>query len=176
MSAGTVTTGGVVSPTTTTWNVPEPVFPNASFAVQTTVVEPTGKRSPELWSQFAGTSAPPSDADTENDAVAPEGSGASTVMSAGTVTTGSVVSPMTVTLNVPDAGLPKTSLAEQRTVVVPTGNRAPEPGTQSIGIECPSSEADAEYSTTTPSGDDAFFVMLSGSVRSGEIESPWTCT
>src|SRR5437868_5013698 len=112
MSAGTVTTGCVVSPTTVTWNVPEAVLPNASFAAR---------------------AAPPSDADTENDAVAPEGSSASTVMSAGTVTTGSVVSPMIVTLKVPDAGLPKTSLAEQRTVVVPTGNNEPEPGTQSIG-------------------------------------------
>jgi hypothetical protein len=46
MSAGTVTTGAVVS-TTATWNDAEPVFPAASWAVQVTVVVPSGNVDPD---------------------------------------------------------------------------------------------------------------------------------
>jgi hypothetical protein len=48
MSAGSVSTGGVVSVTVTvTVNDPEPVFPWLSVAVQLTVVVPLGKVLPE---------------------------------------------------------------------------------------------------------------------------------
>ena len=50
-SAGTFTTGGVVSPVdssvTVTVNTAVPIFPAASVAVQVTFVVPTGKLDPE---------------------------------------------------------------------------------------------------------------------------------
>jgi hypothetical protein len=61
------------------------------------------------------------------------------------------VTASTFTLNDPDAEFPALSMAEQDTLVVPTGNVEPEAGVQVTGTE-PStrSEAEAENVTTAP--------------------------
>jgi hypothetical protein len=53
------------------------------------------------------------------------------------------VTAWTVTLNDPEAELPALSVAEQETVVVPTGNVDPEAGEQLTGTE-PSTRSEAE--------------------------------
>jgi len=94
MLPGTITIGGVASTSTTvTLKDAVAVFPCASVALQVTVVVPTGKVLPELGLQL-GVSAP----STLSVALAVYVTGtplalvALTVMSAGTVTTGGVVS------------------------------------------------------------------------------------
>jgi len=97
MSPGTATFGGVVS-TSTTVTVKDavPVFPCASVALQMTVVVPTGKVLPDLGLQL-GVSGPStlSVALAVYDTGRPLALVALTVMSAGTATTGGVVSVIT---------------------------------------------------------------------------------
>jgi hypothetical protein len=78
---------------------------------------------------------------------------------------------VTVTLNDPEAGLPALSVAEQATVVVPTGKVEPEAGVQVIGMG-PStrSEAEAEKVTTAP-GLEACTVMSDGMLNLGGVVS-----
>src|SRR5947209_2492125 len=84
---------GVGCGRTTTLNVPLPALPAASVAEQVTAVVPTGKVEPDTWSQVTGTAPSVSSvAVAENDTAAPPADVASTVMPAGTVTTGGVVS------------------------------------------------------------------------------------
>jgi hypothetical protein len=87
-----------------------------------------------------------SSADTSKDTVAPFGPVASSVMSEGTVMTGGVVSAggggggaFTVTVNDAVPVLPASSVAVHCTVVSPTGNSVPEPGSQEIVILPPTS-------------------------------------
>jgi hypothetical protein len=79
---------------------------------------------------------------------------------------------VTVTLNDPDAELPALSLAEQVTVVVPSGNVEPEAGVHVTGTE-PStgSEAEAVNLTTAPLALVAGTVMSDGSVKVGGVLS-----
>ena len=89
--------GGVVSATSSklivTVNVPVPVFPAASDAVQVTVVVPTGKLEPEDGEQVGPEVTPTSsDAVTVNVTVLPAELEVEFVMLDGTVTTGGVMS------------------------------------------------------------------------------------
>src|SRR5919107_6212809 len=73
MSAGRLRAGGVVSCTFTV-KLPVAVFPWASVAEQLTVVEPSGKTSPELASHVTGTApSTTSRAVAENETAAPFG-------------------------------------------------------------------------------------------------------
>jgi len=86
MSPGVETDGLVVS-WTVIWNWPVPVSPAAFVALhETTVVVPSGKTSPELWSHV--TTAAGSLLVTVNVTTAPAADVASAVISDGTVTTG----------------------------------------------------------------------------------------
>lgn len=59
MSVGTPMTGGVASNgAMLTWNWPEEVLPRPSFAVQVTVVGPTGNVVPEAGAQLTDTDWP----------------------------------------------------------------------------------------------------------------------
>src|SRR5262245_43790383 len=136
MSAGTVITGGVVSrawKVMVTVNVPVPVFPCASVAEHVSVVEPTGNLPPELSGVHVAVSGPSmlSVAVTVNVSTLPVGSAVVSVMSAGTVTTGLVVS-WTVTLNDAVDVAPKVSVAVHVTFVVPNGNVEPDAGLHAL--------------------------------------------
>ena len=90
MSDGSVSVGGVLS-TTVTLKEAEPVRPALSVTEQETVVEPNANIEPDEGVQV-GVKEPStrSDAEAVNVTTAPLGPVASTVMSAGTVTTGAV--------------------------------------------------------------------------------------
>ena len=78
---------------TFTLNVAEPTFSLVSLAVHVTPVVPTGKRLPEDGTHTTDRSpSTRSKADVVNATMAPFGSSVSTLRSAGTVTTGGVVS------------------------------------------------------------------------------------
>jgi hypothetical protein len=126
MSAGTVIVGGVVStPVTVTWNDALPVLPCASVAVQVTVVVPSGNVEPDAG-VHVGMIGPStaSLADAVNVSAFPPLELVST-MSAGTVTTGAVVS-TTLTWKLALLELPAASLAVHVTAVVPSGNVDPD--------------------------------------------------
>jgi hypothetical protein len=92
ISDGSVNSGGVLS-TTITVNEPEAAFPALSVTEQATWVEPNTNVEPEAGLQL-GVIAPStaSDAETLKVTTAPLAPVASTVISAGTVTTGTVLS------------------------------------------------------------------------------------
>ena len=92
MADGRFNVGGDLSATFTLKEA-EPVLPALSVAEQDTTVEPTAKVEPEAGLQV-GTTAPStaSNAETLNVTAAPPGPAAPMVMSAGTVTTGGVLS------------------------------------------------------------------------------------
>jgi hypothetical protein len=127
MLAGRVSVGGVVSSTVTS-KLPLALLPAASVAEQFTVVVPSANVLPDAGTHV-GVIAPStmSDADAENVTTAPDALVASTVMFAGTVTVGGVVS-TTVTVKLPLAVFPAASVAEQFTVVVPSANVLPDAG------------------------------------------------
>src|SRR5262249_42924152 len=113
---------------TLTTNDAEPELPAASAALQTTVVEPTGKR---VW--LGGAQVTATWPSTASAAVATydtlRGRSESTTMSAGTVITGATVS-RTVTVKDADALFPCASVALHCTAVVAIGNVAPLAGVQ----------------------------------------------
>src|SRR6266581_2498220 len=116
-SAGRVSAGGVVSCTVTS-KLLVPVLPWVSVALQLTVVVPIGNREPESGAQLVVTSpSTRSAALAAKVAAAPSTAVASAVRSAGTVTSGGVVS-CTSTEKDPLARLPAPSLAQQVIVVV----------------------------------------------------------
>jgi hypothetical protein len=92
ISDGSVNFGGVLS-TTFTMKEAEPVLPALSVAEHVTLVEPNANVEPDEGVQV-GVEEPStrSEAEAENVTTAPLGSVSSTVMSAGTVTTGAVLS------------------------------------------------------------------------------------
>src|ERR1022692_306967 len=140
MSEGTVTTGAVVSTSVTvTLKDLEPVLPCASVALQVTVVVPSVKLAPEAGVQLGGMGPSMlSLADAVKVTVFPEATVVVVVMSAGTVTTGAVVSTsVTVTLKDLEPVLPCASVALQVTVVVPSVKFVPEAGEQ-VGVMAPS--------------------------------------
>jgi hypothetical protein len=164
---GTVTVGGWLSETVT-WKVALPVLPAASLAEQVTVVAPIGNIDPDAGLHVTGRGpSTASDAEAENVTAAPAALEAGVLMFAGTVTVGGCAS-VTVTRNVAVPVLPAVSVAEQVTVVAPTGNVDPDAGLHVNG-RAPSiaSDADAENVTTAPAAlvDDA--VMSPGTVTVG---------
>jgi hypothetical protein len=94
----------------------------------------------------------------------------SIVMSAGSVSTGAVVS-VTVTMKLPDPVLPLVSVAEQVTVVLPTGNDEPLAGAHS-GVIAPSTRSDAlAANVTTVPAPVASIVMSAGTLTTGAVVS-----
>ena len=169
-SAGGVTAGGVVSVSVTvkvTWL--ELLL--ASVAVTVTIVAPSAKVDPEAGTattvgagsarSFAAGSAKPT--------TAPLAPVASTVMFAGGVTTGAVVS-VTVTVCVAVPVLPAPSVALQVTVVAPTANG---PVISGVGVNDPSTSslALAEPSDTGVVGPLASTVTSAGGVTTGGVVS-----
>jgi hypothetical protein len=136
MFAGTLSTGGVVSPLDSvivTVNDLVAVLPCASVAVHVIVVVPIGKVEPEL-SPTVGADVHDGVIEPSTRSVAvgaayvstlPAGLLVVSVMFAGTVIVGGVVS-VTVTVNEALAVLWCASVAEHVTVVVPSGNVDPE--------------------------------------------------
>lgn len=79
---------------------------------------------------------------------------------------------VTVTVKLPEALLPASSVAKQLTAVVPTLNVEPVAGEQIAEPErFILSVADAEYVTTAPPGPVAVVVMLDGKFRTGAVLS-----
>jgi hypothetical protein len=106
------------------------VLPRLSLAVHVTIVDPTLNFVPEAGSQVAGSvPSTASTAETVNVSTFPNGSVVESVMFAGTVMTGPVVS-CTVTWKEALLEFPAASLAVQLTVVVPSGNVDPDAGVQ----------------------------------------------
>src|SRR4029077_20046469 len=89
----------------------------------------------------------------------------------GTVTTGPSVS-TTVTLNL-SLDVPPGEVAEQATVVKPSGNVDPDAGEQLIEAL---SVAVTTYETLAPAGPEASARMSAGSVRMGAVAPPVTVT
>src|SRR5262245_38842539 len=132
MSTGTPFIIGAVVSTTVTVNDLVVVLQAASFAVQATVVVPSGKVEPDAGVHANDVTPTASVALVVKLTSAPPGPIASRVMSAGTVTDGAVVS-WTVTWNDACAEFERASVAVQFTVVVPTGKPVPEAGTHVTG-------------------------------------------
>ena len=107
-------------------------LPEASEAVQVTVVVPMGKVEPDggvhVTTGF-GRAGSLSVAEAVKFTTAPDGPVGSTVMGAGSVSTGATSS-LTVTVKVPVEVLPPKSVDVQVTVVVPIGNVDPDGGVQ----------------------------------------------
>jgi hypothetical protein len=175
IAPGTLSTGGVVSATTTTKLAGGLLLPCASVAVQLTVVEPSGKVAPDGMEQFGVTG--PS---TTSFAVAvyvttaPVGDVASTVIGPGTVSVGAVVSETTTTKLALRVFWCE-SVTVQSTVVEPTGKVEPDAFEQD-GASAPStaSVADTAKSTAAPAGEVASFVIGPGTVSCGAVLSETT--
>jgi len=152
--------------------LPLAILPAPSVAEQPTVVTPSGNVEPETAEHVTATDPlTRSLAETVKFTTAPDGPVASSVMLAGKVSVGGVVSWM-VTLKLPLVVLPALSVAEQSTLVVPSGNVLPEAGVQDTVTE-PStmSVAEAEKETTAPDGPVASAVISPGRVRIGAVVS-----
>jgi hypothetical protein len=166
-----VTVGAVVSCTVIV-NELEPVLPSLSVAEQVTVVIAIGKVEPEGGVQV-GVRGPSIEslADAVNVITFPLGLVASSVMFAGTVTTGAVVS-STVIVNELEPVLLALSVTEQVTFVVPMGKTEPDAGTQ-VGVRVPStmSVADAVKVIVFPLVLVASWVMFAGTVTVGAVVS-----
>ena len=163
--------GAVVSCTVTV-KLPLDVLPFESDAEQFTVMVATGNMLPDGGTQVTATTpSTMSVAEAEKMTTAPNGPVASSVIFAGRVSVGGVVS-CTVTMKLPFAVLPAKSDAEQLTVVVAIGNVLPDVGEQVTGRE-PStiSAAEAENVATAPEGPVASSVMFDGRVSVGGVVS-----
>jgi hypothetical protein len=122
---GHVIVGAVVS-TVITVNEQVAVLPLASVAVQVTVVVPNGNVLPDGGLQATVTPGQLSVAVAVNVTADPH---SAPVIGAGQVMVGGSVS-LTVTVKVHMPTLPAASVAEQVTVVVPTGKAEPDAGEQ----------------------------------------------
>ena len=125
-------TGGVVSRVTRTRKVHVVRFVQSSVAVQVTVVVPTGNTLPEAGEQVTSTlgSALSVACGTGYETTVPLVEHAVTLTFAGHTRLGAVTSRATVTVNVQVLRLVQSSVAVQVTVVVPSGNGAPDGGEQ----------------------------------------------
>ena len=131
MGAGQVMAGGSVSLTVTV-KVHVAVFPDASVAVQVTVVVPFGKAEPEAGEQLVVTPGQLSLAAGAKVTTAEHWPGSvDLVMFAGHAMVGLSVS-LTVTVKVQVAVFPDVSVAVQVTVVVPFAKVEPEAGEQLV--------------------------------------------
>jgi hypothetical protein len=146
-AAGTVTAGAVVSATVTV-KLPLVPFPDASVAVQLTVVAPNPNVPPDPGVHVTDTVFPSaSTADAANLATPPAADVASKVALGGRLSVGPTVVE-TVTVNVADAAFPAASVDEQLTSVVPSANVDPETGVQTTG-RTPSTTSSAETAKLT---------------------------
>ena len=166
MSAGAVTTGFVVS-RTSTWNVALPVLPCPSVALHVTGVEPKPKVDPDAGEHEVATlPSTLSLAEAEKLTVAPEFELASCVMSPGTETFGGVVS-WTVIWNEFVPVSPPVFVALHVTVVDPSAKTSPELWSH-VGVAAGSSLV-TENETGAPEDDVASAVMLPGTVMMGAV-------
>jgi hypothetical protein len=143
-----------------------------SLAKQVTVVVPMGKVEPDGGLQVTGREpSTRSLAEAANVTTLPVGPVASAVMFAGSVSTAGVVS-CTLLEKLALPVLPRLSVDEQVTVVVPMGKVEPDGGLQVTGRE-PSTKSLAEAAnvTTLPVGPVASAVMFAGSVSTGGVVS-----
>ena len=169
MFAGTVSTGAVVSSTVTVKLLLLVLF-EASFALQFTCVVPRSKKPVPLSQLTLGDGSTMSVAVAAGIVtVAPPRVLPSTVMFAGTVSTGAVVS-LTVTFCVAVPVLPAASVALQVTECVPTANG---PTGLAVGMILPStpSVAVAEPKFTAVLGPVASTVISFGAVTVGGVVS-----
>ena len=142
------------------------------MAEHVTEVTPSGNVEPDRGEQDADNGpSTMSIADAANVASAPPGPVPSTVMLAGIVTTGAVVS-RTVTAKVAVATFPWASVALQSTRVGPSGNMYPDDGLQ-VAATGPStmSVAPTENGTAAPPGPVASATMSAGIVSDGGVVS-----
>src|SRR2546428_12735496 len=142
------------------------------MAEHVTEVTPSGNVEPDGGEQDADNGpSTMSVADAVKVARAPPGPVASTVMLAGIVTTGAVVS-RTVTVNVAVATFPWASVAVQSTRVVPSENMDPDDGLQ-VAVTGPStmSVAPTENGTAAPPEPVASATMSAGIVSDGDVVS-----
>jgi hypothetical protein len=152
MFAERLSTGAVVS-TTVIVKLAFPLLPCTSVAEHVTIVAPRANVLPDAARQLTSTE-PSTRSEAvgfEYVAVAPVGPVASTENEAGTPASAGGVVSTTVIVNEPVAMLPEASVAEQVTVVVPSGNVEPEVGSHSTATG-PStrSEADGLKATAAP--------------------------
>jgi hypothetical protein len=165
--------GGVASARlTVTVKLAVAVF-EPSFAEHVTVVEPTAKVDPDRGEQSGVTLATASVAVTGGSYVTgvPAGSAVVTLIFPGVVITGGVVS-TTLTVNVAADVLPAASFAEHETLVVPSGNVAPDaPVHETAGAGSTRSAAVAENETVAPWGPVASAVIGPGTLTSGGVVS-----
>lgn len=155
---------------TVTVKLPFAVFPRLSLAEQLTVFVPAANVDP-LAGVHVGVLAPStrSAAETVNVTVAPAGLVESFVMFAGSVNTGAFVS-LTVTVNDPDTLACAASVTVQVTVVVPSGNVAPDAHVQTAGIVPSSTSIPVALKLTgAPDGPVASTVILAGGVNVGGL-------
>jgi hypothetical protein len=144
-----------------------------SFAEHVTVVEPTAKVDPDCGEQAGVTLATASVAVTGPYVTGvPAGSPVVALIFPGVVITGGVVS-TTLTVNVAGADvLLDASVAVQETVVVPSGNVAPDALVhETAGAASTRSAAVAENETAAPAGPVASAVIGPGTVTSGGVVS-----
>jgi hypothetical protein len=169
--AGTVTTGPIVSVTVTVKEA-DPLLFFVSVAVHETVVGPSENVAPLAGVQLTTTEpSTTSLADAVKLNAAPVAPVASTVVFAGTVTTGPVVS-VTVTVKETAPLFPFVSVAVQLTVVGPSGNVDPLAGVQ-VTARGPStaSLADAVKLKLAPVALVASTVALVGTMTTGPVVS-----
>ncbi len=128
---------------TITWKDAEPGLPAASSTLQVTRVSAMAKVLPEAGTQ-RGTRLPStrSLAEALKLTGAPEGPVAGVVMSAGTVTSGPVVS-TTMTWKLAEPVLSAASVALQVTRVSPSGKVSPETSGRQVGVRTPSTSSGA---------------------------------
>ena len=143
-------------------------MPKASVAEQLTSVLPAGNSEPEACEQVTATSPQLSVAETEKLAVEPPSPHAlTTTGAAGQLSTGAVVSPVTVTLKPQEAVLPEPSVAEQETAVSPTGKVEPEAYEQLTGAGPQLSVAEAAKVAGAPAGEHVSITCEAGQLTAG---------
>ena len=164
---GAISSGGVVSRTTTRWTAVAS-FPAASVAVQVTVVVPSGNTAgASLETDATPTASVASGEPTSTGA--PSGDAASAVASGGGTIEGGVVS-TTFTSCSAVASFPAASVAVQVTVVAPSGNTAGA-SLETDATPTASVASGEPTSTGAPSGDAASAVASGGGTIEGGVVS-----
>lgn len=148
--------------------LPLVVLLELSVAEQFTMVSPKGKVSPELWEQPALTlPSIASVAETVKVTAAPAAEVASSMILEGSESAGAILS-TTVMVKLPVAVLLALSVAEQLTVLDPSGKVEPEAGLQTtLIVPSTSSVALAVYVTDAPAALVALAVISAGRLRVG---------
>jgi hypothetical protein len=153
--------------TTVTWKEQFVNWPQASLAVQVTVVTPIGKKLPLGGTQLTLTGAQPPEAVLLNKTMAPLGVLAGTVMLVEQARLiGGLLGGLTVMVKLQLVLPPQLSLAVQVTVVVPTGKVLPLGGLQvTVGGGLHPPLAELVKNTVAPPGPVALTVRLDEQLR-----------